>query len=156
MHAHHYALEPFFRDNDALLMFFEEALSTCEDSERHEIEPHYEKVKATVEACSPGVGTVFECQPTLTSNWSKRLTAGLRHLFAPLDIEYSADMGLHFSQLVSVSLRAPFDKRCFLFHGAPDILIHQSKKLCFQQPAPALLLKKVRMRLLRIRISALF
>ena len=111
------------------------ALHACGDSSHSDIKPHYDAVKDIVDKCSAGVGTVFECPPTITSNnwdendWSKRLTAGRRHLFTSLslDIEFSADMGLRFRDLVSVSLRAPFDTHCFLFHGAPDILIHRTK-----------------------------
>jgi hypothetical protein len=105
-------------------------MHACGDSSH--IKPHYDAVK---DKSSAGVGTVFKCPPTITSNnwdendWSKRLTAGLRLLFTStsLDIEFSADMGLRFRDLVSVSLRAPFDTHCFLFHGAPDILIHRTK-----------------------------
>ena len=124
---------PFFQDDDALVTFFEKEMQECGDISH--IKPYYDAVKDIVDKRSAGVGTVFECPPTITSNnwnendWSKHLTAGLRQLFTSksLDVEFSAEMGLKFRDLVFVSLRAPFDTHCFLFHGAPDILIHRNK-----------------------------
>ena len=119
-----------FYDNETLVTLFEEEVQACGDISH--FKPHYDAVKAI---SSAGVGTVFECPPTLSSNnwdendWSKRLTAGLRQLFTSksLDIEFSAEMELRFRDMVGVSMRAPVDPHCLLFHGAPDILIQRIK-----------------------------
>ena len=65
-HSNHYDLQPFFQDNEALVTFFEEEMQECGDISH--IKPKYDAVKDIVDKSSGGVGTVFECLPTISSN----------------------------------------------------------------------------------------
>lgn len=127
LHRHHDHLQPFFSDNRHLLSYYEHALANG----RQDVKPQIDQLKKILGGQS-FKGTAFVC-PAFTANnwdenvWTQRLAIGIEKTFSDheLEVTFSAPMGPRFDSDVLGALRVEsIPSECFLFRGAPDILIH--------------------------------
>ena len=132
-HPHHDHLEPYFRDNFSLVQYFEEALA----GGRCNVQPQLETLRDIMAKKKTNNGTVFECPDGPMCNWSEndwtvRLVKGIETTCPKVCVTYSAEMGASFSTKVLRCLRVGglIDEKCYLFRGAPDILIHHNRLVC--------------------------
>ena len=121
LHSHHDHLQPFFLGNQFLLDYFKEC-------GRDDTRPKQDLVKGILEGTKNAQGTPFECPEGPACNWTendwtKRLARGLQEFLPEATVVFSAFMGISFRDVLA-SLKVPFaPEACYLFRGAPDILI---------------------------------
>ena len=75
--------------------------------------------------------TAFECPTMPVCNWSendwtKRLAKGIEEGFPKINVTFSAFSSLQYVKILQMlHLPASSPQECYLFRGAPDILLHK-------------------------------
>ena len=125
--AHAY-LQPYFLDNTRLLEYYEKVI---EDGGCDALHTKCEQLRAVMNSGGSEPGTAFECPTMPVCNWSendwtKRLAKGIEEGFPKINVTFSALSSLqYFNILQMLHLPASIPQECYLFRGAPDILLHK-------------------------------
>ena len=98
-----------------------------------EVNPQLDLLEKALKGEASLQGTMFECPSSLSCNWNehdwtKRLARGIAISYPNLEVSYTANLGLDFAELKR-KLRVELNTSCFMFRGAPDILIHRNAAL---------------------------
>ena len=123
-HPYHDDLQPYFLDNKYLREYYKGAA----DKGQMDIEPQRNLLEKVLNEEVSMKGTIFESPCSSSNNWreddwTKRLARGIESSFPNLKVTFSANLGRDFGEIVKILRVANLDPKCFLFRGAPDILI---------------------------------
>ena len=126
--THHAYLQPFFLDNTRLLEYYE---TVIDDGGCDALHTKCEQLRAVMNSGGSEPGTAFECPTKLVCNWSendwtKRLAKGMEEGFPKINVTFSALSSLQYLYILQmIHLPASIPQECYLFRGAPDILLHK-------------------------------
>lgn len=133
-HLHHDHLQPYFMDNRYLMEYYREQ-AKCGREE--EVKEESDLLQEIIERKRSAKGTAFECPessvPVFNWNeddWTLRLSRGIEKLHPASTVTFSALLGMSFGKVLEIVGVAFGVEKCFLFRGAPDILVQCGGVLC--------------------------
>ena len=120
-HQFHDALEPYFLDKNFYLEYLTKRLNDCDEDSKAQLQRYKDSYAEIWDE------PLTDIQNWSENEWSEQLTSCIQEFFG-FSATFTGLRGMDFNRFVCETCKRSVPD-CFMFHGAPDILISKSSHI---------------------------